>query len=68
MTKDRWSVQDRGWMIKSSQKTDDQIKTEDGWPNQDRRSNRARRQMIKLTLKTDDQIKAEDRWSNEDRS
>ena len=44
-------------MIKSRQKTDDQIGTED----QARRQMMKSRQMIKSTQKTDDEIKGEDR-------
>ena len=48
-------------MIKSRQKTDDQIKAEN------RLSNQGRKQIIKSRQKTDDQFKIEDRRSNKDR-
>ena len=49
-------------MIKSRQKIDDKIKTEDMIGKTEDRG-----QMTKWRQKTDDQIKTEDRWSNQER-
>ena len=58
-------------MIKSRQKTDDQIGTEDQARRQMMKSrqmiNQHRRQMIKSSQKRDDKIETEDRRSNQDR-
>ena len=49
----------RRQMIKSRLRTDDEIKTEDKWSNQDRG------QTIKSRQRTDDQINTEEVWSNQ---